>query len=138
MTETLTEGSHAGLDMKSGLRVSCSGSEWWRAILVRAVLVRWGNWAGVICWMVGRAGGVGCEQVRGSRMRSLVQGRCGAGGKNRELGKKLLMSFGNRVGRRMVSQGWWIWCERRKSDGENECCGGGIWLWFRCGLSGLK
>lgn len=37
-----------------------------------------------------------------------------------------------------MSQGSRIWCERRKSDGENECCGGGIWLWFRCGLSGLK
>jgi len=114
MTETLTEGNHACLDMKSGLRVSCSGGEWWRAILVRAVLVRWENWAGVICGMVGRAGGVGCERFRGSRMRSLVQGRCGAGGKNREIGKKLQMSFGNRVGRRMVSQGWWIWCERTK------------------------
>ena len=43
MPETLTEGNHAGLDMKSGLRVSGSGGEWWRAILVRAVLVRWEN-----------------------------------------------------------------------------------------------
>ena len=43
------------------------------------------------------------------------------------------MSFGNRIGRRVVSQGWRIWCERRKSDGENECRmvvgqGGLIWL----------
>jgi hypothetical protein len=47
-------------------------------------------------------------------MRSLVHGRFRAGGKNRGIGKKLLMFFGNRVGRRMVSQGWWIWCERTK------------------------
>ena len=93
MPETLTEFNHAGLDMKSGLRVSCSGGEWWRAILVRAVLVRWGNWAGVICGMVGRAGGVGCERVRGSRTRSLVQGRFDAGGKNRGIGKKVADVF---------------------------------------------
>ena len=66
-------------------------------------------------------------------MRSLVQGRFDAGGKNRGIGKKLLMSFGNRVGRRMVSQGWLIWCERTKTDRENECRrvvgqGGTIWL----------
>ena len=65
-------------------------------------------------WDGGQGRGVGCGRVRGSRMRSLVQGRFDAGGKNRGIGKKLLMSFGNRVGRRMVSQGWWIWCERTK------------------------
>jgi hypothetical protein len=47
-----------------------------------------------------------CDRVRGARMRSLVHGRFRAGGKNRGIGKKLLMFFGNRVGRRMVSQGW--------------------------------
>ena len=93
MPETLTEGSHSGLDMKSGLRVSCSGGEWWRAILVRAVLVRWENWAGVISGMVGRAGGVGCERVRVSRTRSLVQGRFDTGGKNRGIGKKVADVF---------------------------------------------
>ena len=79
--------------MKSGLRVSCPGGEWWRAILVRAVLVRWENWAGVICGMVGRAGGVGCERVRVSRTRSLVQGRFDTGGKNRGIGKKVADVF---------------------------------------------
>ena len=93
MPETLTEGSHAGLDMKSGLRVSCSGGEWWRAILVRAVLVRWENWAGVISGMVGRAGGVGCERVLESRTRSLVQGRFDTGCKNRGIGKKVADVF---------------------------------------------
>jgi len=43
------------------------------------------------------------------------------------------MFFGNRVGRRMVSQGWRIWCECTKTDRENECRrvvgqGGTIWL----------
>jgi hypothetical protein len=63
-------------------------------------------------------------------MRSLVQGRFDTGGKNRGIGKKLLMSFGNRVGRRVVSQGWRIWCERTKKQSGKRMSYGGWARWF--------
>lgn len=44
-------------------------------------------------WDGGQGRGVGCERVRGSRMRSLVQGRFDAGGKNRGIGKKVADVF---------------------------------------------
>ena len=66
-------------------------------------------------WDGGQGRGSGLRASPGEQdERGVVQGRFDAGGKNREIGKKLLMSFGNRVGRRVVSQGWRIWCERTK------------------------